>query len=45
MLLGNLMTFAGDRFHYNKSCKNIFHYPLQRLNALLQLKWVKRYYG
>jgi hypothetical protein len=45
MLLGNLMTFAGDQFHYNKSCKNIFHYSLQMLNALLQLKWVKSCYG
>jgi hypothetical protein len=44
MLLGNLMTFVGDQFHYNQSCKNIFYYPLQRLNTLLQLKWVKSCY-
>jgi hypothetical protein len=41
---GYLMKFAGEQSHGNQGCKNVLHYPLQRLNILLLLKGAKSCY-
>jgi hypothetical protein len=42
---GYLMKFAGGQSHGNQGCKNVLHYPLQRLNILLLLKGARSCYG